>query len=105
MTSKEILEVFEDIFFEDDYTETSRLHSPELKIIDDEVLQVRIFGGLNGWGEWKDYLYDLYELIEALESNGIAAFVTKLEVDSPDDVFYVELELRDFEKWYSGRPE
>lgn len=105
MTNKEIEEIFEDIFFEDDYVETSRLHSPEFSNGEFETLHVSLYGGMNGWGESKDYCYDLFELIEALESNGIYAYIVKMDIDALDDLFKVELELRDFEEFYKGKPE
>ena len=104
MTNKEILETFEDIFFEEDYVNSSRLREPEFSTSDYGFLHVKLFGGMNGWGEWKEYLYDLYELAEALETNGISMTVIKFETDVLDDVFYVELELRDLAEFYKGKP-
>jgi len=105
MTNKEIREVFEDIFFEDDFTESSRLNSPEFRINEFENVVVDLYGGMNGWGEWKDYLYDLYELIDSLERNGVVAYIVNWEIDSFDDLFKVTLELRDLKEYYEKKPE
>lgn len=105
MTNQEIQEIFEDIFFEDDYTETSRLHSPEFRTNEFANVLVDIYGGLNGWGEWKDYLYDLYEVIDSLEANNILATVVNWNIDVLDDVFKVTLELRDLKEYYEKKPE
>ena len=105
MTNQQILEIFEDIFFEDDYVETSRLHSPEFMTTEDDVVLVALFGGLNGWGDSKDYLYDLYELLDCLESNGVIGRIVNFAIDALDDVFKVEIELRDLQEFYKGRPE
>lgn len=103
MTNKEIQKKFEDIFSEEDFKETSRLKHPEFytsKASNDginefESFHVKLFGGMNGWGESKDYLYDLYELINALNDNNIFAYLVKMEIDALDDVFYVDLQLGD----------
>lgn len=105
MNNLEILEIFEDIFFEDDYVETSRLHNPELSTTEDDVLLVTLYGGMNGWGNSKDYLYDLYELLDGLESNGVVGHIVRFNIDNLDDVFKVEIELRDLQEFYRGKPE
>lgn len=113
MTKNEIRDIFEDIFFEENFVETSRLRDPEFYTsktsndgIDEfEVLHVKLFGGMNGWGESKDYLYDLYELIEGLNNNGISAYLVKMDIDSLDDVFYVDLQLEDLEKYHKEKSE
>lgn len=95
MTNSEIIAIFEKIFKEDDYSNTSRLHFPEFKTSKTEVQLVTLYGGMNGWGESRDYLYDLYELINALEANGINAYITEFWIDALDDLFKVTIELRD----------
>ena len=105
MNNQEILETFEEVFFEDDYVDTSRLHNPEFSTTKEGVLVVTLYGGMNGWGESKDYLYDLYELLDDLEGNGIIGYIVKFNIDGLDDVFKVELELRDLQEFYKGKPE
>ena len=105
MTNKEIQDIFEKIFLEDDYVETSRLHMPEFHISEFETLHVSLYGGMNGWGESKDYLYDLYEIIDALELNGVNAYIVKMDIDALEDLFKVELELRDLKEFYKDKPE
>lgn len=48
MTNIEIIHIFEDIFFEDDYIETSRLHNPEFGMNKAGNTTVTLYGGLNG---------------------------------------------------------
>jgi len=105
MDNTKLQEIFERIFDRDDFTETSRLSEPEF--FDNEVgnLCVKLYGGMNGWGESKDYLYDLYEIIEALESNDVHAYLVEFAIDALDDVFRVVLELRDLNEVYKGKPE
>ena len=100
MTNKEIEEIFED-----DYKDTSRLHFPEFFTSEFETLHCYLYGGMNGWGETKDYLHDLYELVCALEKNNICAHIVSVDIDSLDDVFKVELELRDLQEFYKEKPE
>ena len=113
MTNKEIQNIFENLFFEEDFTETSRLRDPEFytnKSSNDganefEILHVKLFGGMNGCGESKDYLYDLYEIIDALNANNVFAYLVKMEIDALDDVFYVDLQLEDLKERYKEKSE
>lgn len=105
MTNKRIREVFDEIFLEEDYSETSRLHSPEFFETNTLVQHLVIYGGMNGLGSSKDYLYDLYELIDALEMFGVLAYIVKMDVDALDDLFKVEFELRDLKEFYNEKPE
>lgn len=97
MTNSEIVKIFEDIFFEDDYKDTSRLHSPEFSLNEFQTQLVTLYGGMNGWGQCKDYLYDLYELVEALLCNGIDAYIVDFSIDALDDVFKVTIQLKELE--------
>lgn len=105
MNNKQIEEIFEDVFFEDNYTKTSRLHFPEFTTDELEILHVILFGGMNGWGDSKDYLRDIADLIDSLEKNNIYAYVTNMTIDALDDVFKVELELRDLEEFNKEKSE
>lgn len=105
MTNKEIESIFEDVFSEDIYAETSRLHNPEFCTGDFETVHVVLYGGMNGWGESKEYCYDLYDLIEALEAKGVLGHIVKVDIDPLDDLFKVELELRDLEEFNKGKSE
>jgi len=113
MTNEEIKEKFEDIFFEDDYVETSRLREPEFYINEAsndginkfEVLHVKLFGGMNGWGKSEDYLEDLRDIIEMCKNNNIFAYLTKMEIDALDDVFYVDFQLGDLKELNKEKPE
>ena len=97
MTNSEIQEIFEDIFFEEDFENTSRLHSPEFGVNEVQNVIVTLYGGLNGWGDFRDYLYDLYELLDALDANNIEGYIVKFNIDALDDVFDVEKELKEIE--------
>jgi hypothetical protein len=113
MTNIEIIHIFEDIFFEENFAETSRLRDPEFYINKSsndgvnefETLHVKLFGGMNGWGKSKDYLYDLYKVIDVLNANNVFAYLVKMEIDALDDVFYVDLQLGDLEKLKKEKPE
>lgn len=95
MTNSEIIANFEEIFKEDDYSTTSRLHFAEFSEDKYANILVSLCGGMNGWGEWKDYLYDLYELISALNSRNIDAYITEFNIDTLDDLFKVTIHLKD----------
>ena len=105
MTNNDIKYLFEDMFHREDYWETSRLHSLNFTTDEFDVLHATLYGGMNGWGESKDYCYDLYEILEALESKGIRAYITKFSIDSLDDLFEVEMELRDLKEFYKEKSE
>lgn len=105
MTNNEIKEIFEDIFFEEDYVETSRLHSLEFYETELAILHATLCGGMNGWGDFKDYLYDLHEVLDALEENGIHGYIVNMNIDALDDLFKVDLELRDLKEFYKDKPE
>lgn len=105
MTNEKIKEVFEEHFFENVYLETSRLHSPEFKTNNFNNLIVTLYGGLNGWGKSSEYFYDIYELINMLKMFGISAYVVNMDIDALDDVFKIELELRDLKELNKEKPE
>lgn len=105
MTNNEIKYAFENIFIESDYLDTSRLHCSEFTFGEADTMFVKLYGGLNGWGNSKDYFYDLYQLIEKLEKHNILAYAVNFEIDALDDLFYVTLELRDLEEFNKEKPE
>jgi len=105
MTNKEIENRFEEIFLEGDYVETSRLHSPEF--IEDEwgLLYVVLFGGMNGRGEWLEYLDDVMHILKMCRKNKIYSYITKWDIDALDDLFKVEIQLGDLEEFTKENPE
>ena len=71
------------------------LHSDKSKItvLENEVDEygtktITLCGGLNGFGEWKDYFIDLAKIFEELGKNGFDVWVIKLDNDCLDDIFY-----------------
>ena len=105
MTNKEIINIFNEEFNEDMYKDSSRLHSSEISISKFNTVNVKIFGGMNGWGNTEDYLADLLHLVINLERKGIYAYMINMQIDALDDVFYVVFELRDLKEHLKGKPE
>ena len=55
----------------------------------------KIYGGLNGPGNWADYFTDLSKLINILKNQyKIDSWLIKLENDPPDDIFYAQIGMR-----------
>lgn len=72
-----------------------RAKNSNLKVIDvfkvnDDHYVAKMYGGLNGGGEWSKYLEDIKSIIDFTPS-----YVIKLNVDVPDDVWtlYVGIEI------------
>lgn len=57
---------------------------------DDKYYIACYYGGLNGPGEWVNYLSDIKKLIEKLNS----AWIIDLKNDCIDDVFYLTIGFR-----------
>ena len=53
--------------------------------------QIFIHGGLNGHGDWLDYLGDLTDLIDNLQEHFNLVWIYKFDIDSLDDVFDVQI--------------
>lgn len=49
---------------------------------DGDYYVAKIYGGLNGRGDWSDYLEDIKSII-----NFTPSYIIKLDVDVPDDVW------------------
>ena len=105
MTNEEIREIFEDIFFEEDYVETSRLREPEFELNPVGNYNVTLFGGMNGWGEWIEYLEDFSRILKGLRKNNISGYIVDMNIDALDDVFNITIELRDLEELNKEKPE
>ena len=55
----------------------------------------KIYGGLNGPGNWADYFMDLSKLINILKKQyNIDSWLIKLENDPLDDIFYAQIGMR-----------
>lgn len=70
------------------YSEKSKITVLESEVDEYGTKTVTLCGGLNGFGEWKDYFTDLSKLFEELGKNGFDVWVIKLDNDCLDDIFY-----------------
>lgn len=57
-------------------------------------VRLGFFGGVNGSGDWRDYLYDITELIKALFNIYDDVWVIDLYNDCIDDVWYLVIGAR-----------
>lgn len=73
---KKIVEVFE----------SSKLSIGEIKREDNYYL-VKVYGGLNGWGNWINYFNDLRNLTVEFDNKFSEVWLTGLIVDCFDDVW------------------
>jgi hypothetical protein len=55
---------------------------------------VELKGGLNGNGNWVNYLKGLARTFEGLSVNGIDAWIIKMNNDCLDDVFYCKIGVK-----------
>ena len=64
-------------------------------------LIISFWGGLNGWGEWKDYIKEIESIINEYEDS----WVVDLENDCLDDLWYLRLgyRIKDFEQFYTKK--
>ena len=55
-----------------------------------------LYGGLNGGGDWKDYLNGLITVLEGIEElpEVDLAYLVDMVNDCPDDVFYTRIAIR-----------
>lgn len=82
---KEIVEIFE----------SSRLSIGEIKREDNSYYLVKVYGGLNGWGNWINYFNDLRNLTVELDNNFSEVWLTGLIVDCLDDVWTATFGIRE----------
>lgn len=61
----------------------------------DSAKYVTVYGGLNGFGNIRDYLSDIIDLIDNFEDNFNEVVVNKLEFDILDDLFVIEIMAND----------
>ena len=61
----------------------SNLKVVDVFLVDGDHYIIKIYGGLNGPGKWKDYLLDMQKVLELFED----AWVIDLDVDVLDDVW------------------
>ena len=70
-----------------------RCSKSNLSVMKDDIGDnaLRLSGGLNGNGEWKDYFIDLSSIFRVFEEHKINATVIKIENDILDDIFYLDI--------------
>ena len=61
----------------------------------EQYFLAKVCGGLNGPGEWLDYLADITALFQYLEGLGFDAWMVKLDNDCLDDIFYLTIGFRE----------
>lgn len=57
--------------------------------------RIKVHGGLNGDGEWRDYISDILDLIDNLKEVYETVLIVDFQIDSLDDVFTVEFAVKD----------
>lgn len=57
----------------------------------DDHYIAKIYGGLNGSGEWKNYLKDIQHIVNDIKN----CYVIRLDVDVPDDVWTLYLGIQE----------
>lgn len=61
---------------------------------------VEIYGGLNGTGDWEDYLNDLLDLLKLFKNEFKTVWIVDFYIDTLDDVWSVYYGIRDYEEFY-----
>ncbi len=74
------------------FTQSSKIRKEKNTII------FEISGGLNGAGKWSNYFTDLSTFTKYLESKAKDIFLTKIECDCVDDIFFAEFAFQMKEK-------
>ena len=59
-----------------------------------DYVSVCISSGLNGWGKWSDYLLSMQEFMKLVEDTWQDSFISDLNYDSCDDIFYFNVMIR-----------
>lgn len=55
---------------------------------------IHLTGGLNGNGNWNDYLADIQKIFDLFSKNFKSVWLVKLDNDCPDDVFTLSIGVR-----------
>ena len=74
--------------------DTSNIGLADTWVVDDEehpYYIVKLHGGLNGNGNWHNYLKDIQYIINEFKDK---AYIIKLDVDVPDDVWDLYLGIK-----------
>ena len=74
------------------FTQNSKIRKEKNTII------FEISGGLNGAGKWSNYFADLSIFTKYLESKAKDVFLTKIDCDCIDDIFFAEFAFQMKEK-------
>ena len=91
-TAKELSDIIE----RHRHGKTSKLEFGDLNKDEDGTWILKVDGGLNGWGEWDEYLEDILDLFKAL-SEKYLVWVTDMDVDCLDDTFRLSIGIDDEE--------
>jgi hypothetical protein len=91
--AKELSEIIE----KHRHGKTSKLSFGDFKKDEHGTWILKVYGGLNGWGEWNDYLADITDLFDVL-SEKYLVWVVDLDVDCPDDTFELSIGVEDEEE-------
>lgn len=59
----------------------------------DKTFTLALSGGLNGTGDWRDYLVDIQELVDNLYEISSYVAISDLITDILDDVFYLTVKV------------
>jgi hypothetical protein len=91
--AKELSEIIE----KHRHGKTTKLSFGDFKKDEDGTWILKVYGGLNGWGEWTDYLEDITDLFDVL-SEKYLVWVVDLDVDCLDDTFELSIGVEDEEE-------
>lgn len=73
----------------------SELHLLNTTTDSEGYKRIKVHGGLNGHGEWRDYISDILDLIDNLKEVYETVLIVDFQIDSLDDVFTVEFAVKD----------
>lgn len=74
--------------------DTSKIFVLGSEVDENGTMMVKLCGGLNGKGDWANYLADLALCIGRIEED-YDAWVIDMHTDGLDDVFYVRLGIKE----------
>lgn len=73
-----------------DALDLCRVHLNKARLVDNNVIELEIFGGFNGRGTWDVYCDQIKSIINSLRY----AWVTSLETDTLDDVWTLKINCK-----------
>ena len=69
------------------YNDKSKIRITDTEIDKYGTKTIHLSGGMNGWGEWEDYLKDLSRIVKRVNARH-HMWLIKLDNDCVDDLFY-----------------